>query len=124
MFAADVSTCPQMADERTKALYNQKSLAPSMYSWASLAPKPETDNDRTQKYFVVPCSEIASDENNYDLSLSRYKEDVFAEVQYEAPMVILEKLLKVEVGDASDKDLAKIQSGIVRELLELRGMIG
>jgi type I restriction enzyme M protein len=84
----------------------------------------ETDIDRTQKCFMVPRTEIASEENNYDLSLSRYKEDVFEEVEYEAPGVILDKLLKAEVGEACDEDLAKVQSGIVRELLELRGMIG
>ena len=73
---------------------------------------------------MVPRTEIASEENNYDLSLSRYKEDVFEEVEYEAPGVILDKLLKAEVGEASEEDLVKVQSGIVRELLELRGMIG
>ncbi|GJL63046.1 MAG: hypothetical protein NPIRA04_17000 [Nitrospirales bacterium] len=84
----------------------------------------QADTDRTQKYFMVPRTEIASEQNNYDLSLSRYKEDVFEEVEYEAPAVILDKLLKVEVGDASEKNLAKMQSGIVKELLDLRGMIG
>jgi type I restriction enzyme M protein len=85
---------------------------------------PETDTDRTQKCFMVPRAEIANDENNFDLSLSRYKQDVFEEVRYDAPGVILDKLLQAEVGETSDADLAKVQSGIVRELLELRGMIG
>ncbi|MBI3771787.1 MAG: N-6 DNA methylase [Gammaproteobacteria bacterium] len=82
----------------------------------------ETDTDRTQKYFMVPRTDIEAE--GYDLSLSRYKEDVFEEVEYEAPAVILDKLLKAEVGNASDKELTKVQSGIVRELLELREMIG
>ena len=85
---------------------------------------PDTDTDRTQKGFMVPRAEIASDENNHDLSLSRYKKDVFEEVQYEAPGVILERLLQEEVGEAEDAELAKVESGIVRELLELKGMIG
>jgi type I restriction enzyme M protein len=85
---------------------------------------PDTNTDRTQKCFFVPRAEIANDENNYDLSLSRYKEDVFDEVQYEAPEVILDRLLKEEVGEVEDADLAQVQSGIVRELLELRGMVG
>ncbi len=88
------------------------------------ARNPETNTDRTQKCFMVPRVEIASEENNYDLSLSRYKKDVFEEVHYDAPAVILDKLLQAEVGDATDVDLAQVQSGIVRELLELRGMIG
>jgi len=85
------------------------------------ARNPETDTDRTQKCFVVARTDI--EEGDYDLSLSRYKVDVFEEVLYERPSVILEKLLKTEVGDASEGDLAAVQSGIVRELLELRGMI-
>lgn len=76
---------------------------------------------RTQKYFIVPRAEIEAE--GYDLSQSRYKEDVFEEVHYETPSVILDKLLLAEVGDANDEDLAKVQSGIVRELLELRGMV-
>lgn len=83
---------------------------------------PETDTDRTLNYFMVPRVEIEAEK--YDLSINRYKENVFEEVEYEAPAVILDKLLKAEVGDTSDKDLAKVQSGIVRELLALREMIG
>jgi type I restriction enzyme M protein len=83
---------------------------------------PETDTDRTQKCFVMPRAEIEAE--GYDLSLSRYKEDVFEEVAYEAPGVILKRLLKAEVGDVEDADLPKVKSGIVRELMELKGMIG
>jgi type I restriction enzyme M protein len=83
---------------------------------------PERDTDRTQQCFVVPHSGIEAE--GYDLSLSRYKVDVFEEVKYDAPEVILEVLIKAEVGDVKDVDLAKVQSGIVRELIELRGMIG
>jgi len=81
----------------------------------------EADTDRTQKCFVVPRAEIEAE--GYDMNLSRYKEDVFEEVEYESPIVILGKLLKAEVGEASEEELGMVQSGIVRELLELRGMI-
>jgi type I restriction enzyme M protein len=86
----------------------------------------ETDCvDRTitadHKYFMVPREEI--EKENYDLSLSRYKEDVFEEVEYEAPGVILDRLIQAEAGDIEEKDLAKVKSGVVRELLELKGMI-
>jgi len=70
----------------------------------------------------VPRGEIETE--GYDLSLSRYKEDVFEEVEYEAPGVILERLLKEEVGEADDAELSKVQSGIVRELLEFRAIVG
>lgn len=82
-----------------------------------------SDTDRTAKYFTVPRTEIANEKNNYDLSLSRYKTDVFEEVHYEAPGVILDRLINVEVGDVDEGELAQVQSGIVRELLELKAML-
>lgn len=83
-----------------------------------------TDTDRTAKCFMVPRSEIADEKNNYDLSLSRYKQDVFEEVHYDAPVVILDRLIQAEVGDVDEAELGKVKSGIVRELLELKGMVG
>jgi len=85
---------------------------------------PATDNDRRAKFFMVPRSEIADEKNNYDLSLSRYKQDVFEEVRYDAPGVILDRLIQAEVGDVDEADLVNVRSGIVRELLELKGMVG
>lgn len=85
----------------------------------------KTDTNRVitdeNKCFMVPRVDIEAE--GYDLSLSRYKEDMFAEVNYEAPRAILERLIQSEVGDVRDDDLSKVQSGIVRELLELRRMI-
>lgn len=81
----------------------------------------EIDTDRTAKYFMVPRSEIEAED--YDLSLSHYKEDVPEEVLYDPPSVILDRLIRYEVGDVVDSELSKVQSGIVRELLELRGMV-
>jgi type I restriction enzyme M protein len=78
----------------------------------------EQHTDRTQRYFTVSRQEIVDE--NYDLSLSRYKEDVFEEIHFEKPEVILQKLLVSEVGENFEvQELGKIQGGIVRELLEL-----
>ena len=85
---------------------------------------PATDTDRTAKCFMVSRAEIADEKNNYDLSLSRYKQDVFEKVHYDAPGVILDRLIQAEVGDVDEIELTKVQSGIVRELLELKGMVG
>lgn len=52
------------------------------------------DSDRKQKYFMVLKKEIV--ENNYDLNLSTYKEEVYEEVVYEKPNVILKKLSEIE----------------------------
>lgn len=86
------------------------------------ARNPETDTDRTQTCFMVPRADIEAE--GYDLSLSRYKEDVFEVVVFDKPSDILKTLIEAEVGDVEDADLAKVKSGIVRELLALRGMIG
>jgi type I restriction enzyme M protein len=83
---------------------------------------PATDTDRTAKCFMVPRAEIEAEA--YDLSLSRYKKDVFEEAHYDPPMTILQRLIQAEVGDVKDKDLVKIQNGLVRELLELKEMLG
>ncbi|MFN8430733.1 MAG: N-6 DNA methylase [Spirosomataceae bacterium] len=66
------------------------------------------EGDRKLKYFMVPKKEIV--ENNYDLNLSTYKEEVYEEVSYEKPNVIFAKLENIE---------ADIQKG----LAELKQMI-
>lgn len=82
---------------------------------------PSTDTDRMSKCFMVMRSEIENED--YDLSMSRYKKDIFEELHYDAPSIILERLIQAEVGDIDQTELNKVQKGIVRELLELKGMI-
>ncbi|MEO1031357.1 MAG: N-6 DNA methylase [Bacteroidota bacterium] len=61
--------------------------------------KPESKNDRKHKHFTVPKKEIVNEK--YDLSFSRYKEEVFEEIEYEKPEVILAKLLGGEDADGT-----------------------
>lgn len=56
--------------------------------------KKEKNRDRTKNHFVVNKAEIL--EKNYDLSLSKYKEEVYEELQYDKPKLILNKLMKIE----------------------------
>lgn len=78
--------------------------------------------DRSQQCFSVPRAEIVAE--NYDLSLSRYKEEVFEEIHYEKPEVILQKLLMSEVGESVDwQDLGSIRGGVIGGLLELKGIL-
>jgi len=84
---------------------------------------PNTESDRKNpKGFFVPYQEIKNEK--YDLSPNRYKEMVFEEIEYEKPSVLLDRLIANEVGEIDDNDLENIQTGIVRELLELKGMVG
>ncbi len=77
--------------------------------------------DRTQKHFAVLCKEIIAE--GYDLSFSRYKEEVYEEIEYQPPADILETLLKAEIGNTSKTIAKKIDGGIVKELFELKEMI-
>jgi len=66
------------------------------------------ENDRKTKSFFVPVEEIR--ENKFDLSVNRYKEIEYEEVEYDPPLVILDKL------EALEKEIAN-------DLKELRGMV-
>jgi type I restriction enzyme M protein len=54
----------------------------------------ETERQRTDKSFLVPKADIVA--NDYDLSINRYKEIEYDEVEYDPPGVILEKVEKLE----------------------------
>ncbi|EMR73967.1 type I restriction-modification system methyltransferase subunit [Thermoplasmatales archaeon SCGC AB-539-N05] len=56
--------------------------------------KKEKYEDRTSKCFFVPIEEIR--DNNYDLSISKYKELEYKEKQYEKPEIIKKKILESE----------------------------
>ncbi|MGO1470233.1 MAG: type I restriction-modification system subunit M [Tissierella sp.] len=63
----------------------------------------EETRERTEKSFLVPKKEIV--DNNYDLSINRYKEIVYEEVEYDEPHLILENIRKLEedIIDGLDK---------------------
>jgi len=65
-------------------------------------------SDKKQQAFVVSKADIAA--NKYDLSINRYKEIEYEEVEYDAPLVILDQL------DALEKE-------IQGDLKVLRGML-
>ena len=75
-------------------------------SWKKRNPKKKSD--RKAKAFFVPVDEIR--ENKYDLSINRYKEIEYEEVEYDPPEVILDQLEALE-GE------------ITADLKELRGML-
>jgi type I restriction enzyme M protein len=56
--------------------------------------KQQNRQKRSNKAFFVAKEEIR--ENNYDLSIHRYKEVEYEKVEYEPPKVILQKLQKLE----------------------------
>jgi type I restriction enzyme M protein len=58
--------------------------------------KKKKNTDRTQQHFIIPKKEIA--ENDYDLNLSKYKEEVYEEIKYDKPKDILTRLSTIETG--------------------------
>jgi len=54
----------------------------------------EKDRKRTEKSFFVSKEEITK--NDYDLSINRYKEIEYDEVEYEAPKVIIQRIKELE----------------------------
>lgn len=54
----------------------------------------EKDRKRTEKSFFVPKEEIVN--NDYDLSINRYKEIEYDEVEYESPKVIIQRIKELE----------------------------
>jgi len=68
----------------------------------------EDNTDRKAKHFFVDADEIK--QNGYDLSINKYKEVEYEEVQYEAPSKILSDIKALE---------AEVQQG----LIELEGII-
>lgn len=76
-------------------------------AWTARDPK--RDTDRKQKAFFVPADDIR--EANYDLSLSKYKERVYEEQEYDPPKVIL-------------KQMKTLNDDISKDLADLEGMLG
>ena len=69
----------------------------------------EKDRARTEQSFFVPVDEIVA--NDYDLSINKYKEVVYEQVEYEPTEVIIDKFEKIE---------AEIQT----EMAELKKLLG
>lgn len=58
--------------------------------------------DRKAKAFIVPAEEIRA--NGYDLSINRYKEVAYDEVQFDPPKDILKRLRDIETEILQDLD--------------------
>ena len=76
----------------------ENDLPDCLASWRSR--NPAKDTDRTSKAFFVSATEIK--EAGYDLSLSRYKERVYEEEDYEPPHEILSRMNRLNNEIAGD----------------------
>ena len=68
----------------------------------------ETERERTDQSFCVPKEDIVA--NDYDLSINRYKEIVYEEIEYPEPAEIL-------------NDLAQLETEIQQGIKDLKAML-
>jgi type I restriction enzyme M protein len=94
-------------DDKRTPQPDKSDLADILARWQNR--EDEQVRPRTDQSFLVPRSEIA--ENDYDLSINRYKEVVYEAVEYDPPNVILERL-------------AELEHEIVKGREELEGLLG
>jgi type I restriction enzyme M protein len=94
-------------DDKRTAQPDKSDLPDILERWQNL--EGEVDRKRTEQSFLVPKAEIA--ENDYDLSINRYKEVEYEAVEYDPPLVILERLAELEDEIAKGRE-------------ELVGMLG
>ena len=80
-------------DDKRTPQPEKSDLADILARWRNR--KAERKRARTDPSFLVPKAEIAS--NDYDLSINRYKEVDYEAVDYDPPMVIMERLAALEV---------------------------
>lgn len=69
----------------------------------------ETDRKRTEQSFFVPKAEIV--QNNYDLSINKYKEIIYEKVEYPSPKTLI-------------AEIKGLQNEIATDLAELEKMLG
>ena len=102
--AIDTSLLNQDKAPSEQPIHKLNNIPDVLYRWQQLGN--ETERKRTEQSFYVPISEIVA--NDYDLSINRYKEVVYEEVQYDEPKVILERIKSLQ--QAMDKGIADLEN--------------
>ena len=107
VFFYDVKDDGFTRDDKRNPTPDKDDLPDCLATWKKR--NAQKDTDRKKKAFFVPAEEIR--QSNYDLSLNRYKEQVYEEQAYDPPAEILSQM----------KDL---NDEISRNLTELGEMLG
>ena len=91
------------ASELTEADHEKNNLPDVLVRWEERA---KAERPRTAQSFTVPKADIAKD-GAYDLSINRYKETVYEEVEHQSPAAIIAELkwLEAEIAEG----LAKLE---------------
>jgi type I restriction enzyme M protein len=94
----------ELADDE----HERNNLPDAFTRWQQRNDATEVERARTEQSFCVPKAEIA--ENDYDLSINRYKEIVYEQIDYPAPSEII-------------AELETIEAEITQGLAELKAML-
>ena len=97
-------------DKRDK---NDKSDIPDIVINWNLREKVES-NDRKAKFFIVPVEEIKG--NGYDLSINKYMEVIYEQIDYSTPSEILN-------GSPGNEGIKKLLEDRVKLISELEDLI-
>ena len=91
--------------------HDKNNLPDALARWNTLRsdPSAEQTRARTEQSFCVPNDEIA--DNDFDLSINRYKEIVYEQIDYPAPTEII-------------ADLEQLEAEITQGLADLKAMLG
>ena len=79
-------------DDKRTPQPDKSDLPDILGRWQNLGS--EQERKRTDRSFLVPKAEIA--DNDYDLSINRYKEVEYEAVEHDSPQEILQRLAKLE----------------------------
>ncbi len=106
-YSLDDKRTPLISDEERETLFARQPVGADLSAQAShdkcnipdiiarwFAREQEGTRARTEQSFLVPKDEIV--QNGYDLSINRYKQVVYEEVQYDPPKVILARIKKLQ----------------------------
>ncbi|WP_026810514.1 type I restriction-modification system subunit M [Arenibacter latericius] len=96
-----------LTEAEQKALHDNFNLPDIIRRYPNRNSDSEANRKRTEQSFLVPFKEIK--ENDWDLSINRYKEIVYEEVEYDAPKVIIERIKTLEQEKAKLLDTLEKQ---------------
>ena len=112
----DDKRTPQLDDDKLGATaeltddeHDKNNLPDALTRWHRRGDASELERERTEQSFCVPKSEIVDKE--YDLSINRYKDVVYEQIDYPAPSEII-------------AELETLEAEITQGLADLKAMLG
>ena len=98
---------PGNAEQLSEEEHTKNNLPDALTRWQERG-ETELARSRVEQSFCVPVADLAS--NDYDLSINRYKEVVYDEIEHSPPSEILDELavLEVEIQEGIDNLKAMI----------------